>query len=84
MVPITCVSTRVGPSGAVAVGRDEYVGSIGPDGHVICYPIRGGETYNIFAGHVSEAWVEESWSVPSSVDELLVLLSHPPESVSRM
>ena len=50
-----------GPGGAVAVGRDEYVGWIGPDGHVICYPIRGGELYNIFAGHVSEDWVEESW-----------------------
>jgi salicylate hydroxylase len=71
MVPIGCVPTRVGPGGAVAVGRDEYVGWIGPDGHVICYPIRGGETYNIFAGHVSDAWVDESWTVPSSVEELL-------------
>jgi salicylate hydroxylase len=71
MVPIACVPTRVGPGGSVGIGRDEYVGWIGPDGHVICYPIRGGETCNIFAGHVSEAWVEESWSVPSSVDELL-------------
>ncbi len=71
MVPIACVPTRVGPCGSVAIGRNEYVGWIGPDGHVICYPIRRGETCNIFAGHVSEAWVEESWSVPSSVDELL-------------
>jgi salicylate hydroxylase len=71
MVPIDRVPTRVGPGGAVAVGRDEYVGWIGPSGHVICYPIRGGEVYNIFAGHVSEAWVDESWSVPSSVEELL-------------
>jgi salicylate hydroxylase len=71
MVPIACVPTRVGPGGSVGIGRDEYVGWIGQDGHVICYPIRGGETCNIFAGHVSEAWVEESWSVPSSVDELL-------------
>jgi salicylate hydroxylase len=71
MVPIARVPTRVGPGGAVTVGRDEYVGWIGPDGHVICYPICGGETYNIFAGHVSEAWVDESWSVPSNVDELL-------------
>jgi salicylate hydroxylase len=69
MVPIDSVPTRVG--GSVVVGRDEYVGWIGPDGHVICYPIRGGEIYNIFAGHVSENWVEESWSVPSSVEELL-------------
>jgi salicylate hydroxylase len=47
MVPIACVPTKVGRGGAVAVGRDEYVGWIGPEGHVICYPIRGGETYNI-------------------------------------
>jgi len=71
MVPIACMPTRVGPGGTVAIGRDEYVGWIGPDGHVICYPISRGEIYNIFAGHVSEDWVEESWSVPSSVDELL-------------
>jgi salicylate hydroxylase len=71
MVPIECVPTRVGPGNSVVIGRDDYVGWIGPEGHVICYPIRGGDLYNIFAGHVSEAWVEESWSVPSSVEELL-------------
>ncbi len=72
MVPIDRVPTRVGPDGSVEIGRDEYVGWIGPEGHVICYPIRGGELYNVFAGHVSEDWVEESWSVPSSIDELSV------------
>jgi salicylate hydroxylase len=71
MVPIERVPTRIGPGGAVAIGHDEYVGWIGPEGHVICYPIRGGELYNIFAGHVSEDWVDESWSVPSSIAELL-------------
>jgi salicylate hydroxylase len=71
IVPIDCVPTDIGPGKSVRIGRDEYVGWIGPDGHVICYPIRGGELYNIFAGHVSEEWVDESWSVPSSVDELL-------------
>jgi salicylate hydroxylase len=71
IVPIDCVPTQVGPGGSVAVGRDEYVGWIGPEGHVICYPIRGGELYNIFAGHVSEDWVEESWVAPSSPHELL-------------
>jgi len=71
MVPIERVPTRIGPGGTVAIGHDEYVGWIGPEGHVICYPIRGGELYNIFAGHVSEDWVDESWSVPSSIDELL-------------
>ncbi len=69
IVPIGCVPTRVGPG--VEIGRDEYVGWLGPDGHVICYPIRRGEIYNIFAGHVSEEWVDESWVVPSSVAELL-------------
>jgi salicylate hydroxylase len=71
IVPIDCVPTRIGPGKSVTVGHDEYVGWIGPEGHVICYPIRGGELYNIFAGHVSKAWVEESWSVSSSVAELL-------------
>jgi salicylate hydroxylase len=71
MVPIECVPTRIGPRQEVGIGRDEYVGWIGPDGHVICYPIRGGALYNIFAGHVSDQWVDESWVVPSSVDELL-------------
>src|SRR5262249_53459927 len=71
MVPIEHVPTRIGPGGSVAIGHDEYVGWIGPEGHVICYPIRGGELYNIFAGHVSEDWVDESWSVPSGIDELL-------------
>jgi salicylate hydroxylase len=65
MVPIESVPTEV------RIGRDEYVGWIGPTGHVICYPIRGGALYNIFAGHVTEEWVDESWAVPSSIDELL-------------
>ena len=65
IVPIERVPTEVG------IARDEYVGWIGPNGHVICYPIRGGALYNIFAGHVTDQWVEESWAVPSSVDELL-------------
>jgi salicylate hydroxylase len=65
IVPIEFVPTHVG------IARDEYVGWIGPDGHVICYPIRGGALYNIFAGHVTSEWVEESWAVPSSVEELL-------------
>jgi 2-polyprenyl-6-methoxyphenol hydroxylase-like FAD-dependent oxidoreductase len=71
MVPIERVPTRIGPGGSVAIGRDEYVGWIGPEGHVICYPICGGALYNVFAGHVSEDWVDESWSVPSSIDELI-------------
>jgi len=65
MVPIESVPSKVG------IGRDEYVGWIGPTGHVICYPIRGGALYNIFAGHVTDEWVDESGAVPSSIDALL-------------
>jgi salicylate hydroxylase len=72
MVPMDCVPTRVGPGGSVTLQRGEYVGWIGPNGHVITYPIGGnGDTLNIFGGHYTEEWVEESWSVPSSRDELI-------------
>jgi salicylate hydroxylase len=71
MVPMEHVPTRVGPGDSVDLARGEYFGWIGPNGHVICYPIGKGETLNIFAGHVTDEWVEESWSVQSSQAELL-------------
>jgi salicylate hydroxylase len=71
MVPMEHVPTRIGPGGSVEIAHGEYFGWIGPNGHVICYPIGRGETLNIFAGHVTNQWVEESWSVPSSQEELL-------------
>jgi salicylate hydroxylase len=72
MVPMDCVPTRVGPHGNVSIEHGEYIGWIGPNGHVICYPIGGkGDTLNIFGGHYSGEWVEESWSVPSSREELI-------------
>jgi salicylate hydroxylase len=71
MVPMECVPSRVGPGGSVTLQRGEYVGWIGPSGHVITYPIGGnGDTLNIFGGHYTQEWVEESWSVRSSPDEL--------------
>jgi salicylate hydroxylase len=72
IVPMECVPTRVGPGGSVALERGEYFGWIGPNGHVICYPIGvDGDRLNIFGGHVTERWVEESWSAPSSREELI-------------
>lgn len=71
MVPIECVPTRAGPAHAVEIERSEYVGWLGPQGHVICYPIRAGRILNIFAGRVSEDWAEESWVLPSSREELI-------------
>jgi salicylate hydroxylase len=71
MVPMEKVPRRVGPGGSVELVPGEYFGWIGPNGHVICYPIGQGETLNIFAGHVTDQWVEESWSMRSSQQELL-------------
>ncbi len=72
IVPMECVPTRVGPGGDVAIDHGEYFGWIGPNGHVICYPIGvDGDRLNIFGGHVTEQWVEESWSAPSSREELI-------------
>ena len=72
IVPMECVPLRVGPGGSVALERGEYFGWIGPDGHVICYPIGvNGDRLNIFGGHYTRDWVEESWSVPSSREELI-------------
>jgi len=71
MIPVSEVPSRVGPGGSVALDPQDYAGWIGPNGHVICYPIRGGEIYNLFIGHVSEEWVEESWTAPSTVAEIL-------------
>jgi salicylate hydroxylase len=71
MVPMEHVPTRIGPGAAVELVHGEYFGWIGPNGHVICYPIGRGEMLNIFAGHVTDQWVEESWSLESSQEELL-------------
>ncbi len=67
IVPIEHVPQYVGPADkSVRINPEDYVGWIGPTGHVICYPIRAGELYNLFIGHVSEAWQEESWTAPST------------------
>ena len=70
-VPSSEMPERVGPDGSVQIDRDEYVGWLGPNGHVLCYPIRSGQIINIFAGRVSDEWLPESWAVPSSVEEML-------------
>jgi len=71
MVPIEHVPSKFGPNESVDLARGEYFGWLGPNGHVICYPIGNGDMLNLFCGHVTDQWVEESWSVPSTQDELL-------------
>ena len=50
MVPMEIVPTRIGPGGSVTLQHGEYSGWIGPTGHVICYPIRGGKFLQHFCG----------------------------------
>ena len=50
--------------------RTQYCGFLGPKGHVIMYPIRAGKVLNFFAGYFMDQWGEESWTAPSSVQEM--------------
>jgi salicylate hydroxylase len=54
-----------------ALDDRSYAGWRGTTGHVLFYPIRGGDMLNIFAGRFADEWAEESWSVPSDIGELL-------------
>jgi len=71
MVSVEHLPTKFGPNGSVELARGEYFGWLGPNGHVICYPIGKGDMINLFCGHVTDQWVEESWSVPSTQGELI-------------
>jgi salicylate hydroxylase len=71
MVPIEYFPSEVGPGRSVKLGRSDYVGWIGPSGHLITYPVRAGAYLNIFAGRVSETWADETWAVPSSTQEMI-------------
>ena len=62
---------QAGPKLPVPLDGSEYVGWLGPTGHVLFYPLRGGELLNIFAGRVSTQWADETWTVPSSKQEML-------------
>ncbi len=84
ILPIELVPTRVGPDKSVRIGRTEYVGWIGPTGHVICYPIRGGNLYNMFVGRVSTEWAEESWTAPSTKEEMLTAFAEWNEALLGM
>jgi salicylate hydroxylase len=84
MVPMEFVPTRVGPNDSVILERGEHFAWLGPNGHVICYPIGDGSMLNIFAGRVSDTWVEESWSVPSSREELIAAYAGWDEALLNM
>ena len=71
VLPLSEMPTRVGPGGAVTLAPGDPLSWYGPEGQVICYPLGDGSLLNIFAGHVGAEWVDESWSIPSSREELI-------------
>jgi salicylate hydroxylase len=42
----------------------------GPKGHVVTYYVRGSSMVNIVAVHETDSWQSESWTTPSSREEL--------------
>ena len=44
---------------------------LGPNGHVVTYYVSGGKAVNIVAVLESKEWVEESWNVSSTKEELM-------------
>jgi salicylate hydroxylase len=44
---------------------------LGPKGHVVTYYVSAGRAVNVVAIREADAWVEESWNVRSSREELL-------------
>jgi len=44
---------------------------LGPKGHVVTYYISAGRAVNVVAIRETDSWVEESWNVPSTKEELI-------------
>ncbi|QBR04107.1 FAD-dependent monooxygenase [Paraburkholderia pallida] len=63
MVPVDAL-----PKGHVELASSNW---LGPKGHVVHYYVKGGAMVNFVAVYETDEWTQESWSTPSSVDEIL-------------
>lgn len=63
MVPVDAL-----PKGHVELASSNW---LGPKGHVVHYYVKGGTMVNFVAVYETDQWTDESWSTPSTVDELL-------------
>lgn len=75
VVPVGQVVDFVSPDGSFWLG---------PHGHVVTYYVRGGAAVNIVAVAETDSWVEESWNVPSSREEMLKSFSGWHRNVERL
>jgi salicylate hydroxylase len=65
--------------------HDRYVNQwSGDGGFVISYHVRQGRFINFVCVRQQPGWTEQSWSVPSSVDEMLAAFPHAGEKLRRM
>ncbi len=65
--------------------HDRYVNQwSGDDGFVVSYHVRQGRFINFVCVRQQPGWTEQSWSVPSSVDEMLAAFPHAGEKLRRM
>ena len=56
----------------------------GDGGFVISYYVRQGKFINFVCVRQQPGWTEQSWSVPSSVDEMLAAFPRAGEKLRRM
>jgi len=63
MVPVDAL-----PKGHVELASSNW---LGPKGHVVHYYVRGGKMVNYVAVYETDGWTQESWSTPSTIEELL-------------
>jgi salicylate hydroxylase len=54
-----------------SVSRTISTNWVGPGGHVVHYPLRGGTLLNIVALQERDDWKVEGWNVPGTTDEVL-------------
>ena len=55
-----------------------------PRGTLLYYPLRAGELMNVFAGNYTDTWEEESWTTPSSREELRTAFAGWPDERLRV
>ena len=57
------------PGAAVTLDNETHV-FMGPGGHVVAYPLRGGAVWNLVAVREQASWVEEGWALAGDLAEL--------------
>ncbi len=71
ILPMEQALAAMGDNAKAAMHRKDVVLWRSPAGTALFYPLRAGELLNVFAGKYTDEWAEESWTVPSTHDEMI-------------